>query len=568
MQSTWTQGATQASGDAAYVCREHRKPVEVVKRIISGKAAEAAQPVVPLCNMVESVRGAQPVPKNAVDKQSTTKHGWPVLPKAVKAHATPYLLTGLKTLVARQIFLCPVERDSWSSRRVSVPEWSLCGKSPAGILFDLLQWRAGTQVPRRHTWTRHSAGHAIQDWVREVGHVDCSVLPQSFPHPRPGYWIVTQRGNAPLCPCRCLRPNPWQKHVVNNSGGTDQTRCAVEPWIDLQKCPCGVLNKKTSFFAMCSLHFLHCIVSSMIKSSVMSVFLCLPCNCVHLLEEVFLNSGAILLWAHLCLENAKWNENNSIDTEPFLTLILVGQSVTQCKDIWLDCWRLRCDPWWSFTQDRLIVSDDFCNTFCWNVSEVNNSITACSTEFETDLSCFDQVHACWETWGTSCGCQLFWLGIACISCEYAVEKWHGCLPSRLPLPLTIWPSDKIVSRYCCERTRTINDIHQSKRNFYHVLDLFRIPNRSRQMTLDGSNLDRCVVVMLVPTSFKTDSVRSHFPFLQPLLCGGVRIDVWTVPLDLLPHLPWTGAVNVVTTYWRILSLLPTSHSGSKYILYH
>ena len=74
-QSMWTQGATQRSGDAAYVCREHRKPVEVVKWIISGKAAEAAQPVVPLCNMVESVRGAPPVPKNAVDKQSTTRHG-------------------------------------------------------------------------------------------------------------------------------------------------------------------------------------------------------------------------------------------------------------------------------------------------------------------------------------------------------------------------------------------------------------------------------------------------------------------------------------------------------------
>ena len=39
----------------------------------------------------------------------------------------------------------------------------------------------------------------------------------------------------------------------------------------------------------------------------------------------------------------------------------------------------------SFTQDGVIVSDPFRHAFCWNVSEVNNSITECLIE------CFDRI---------------------------------------------------------------------------------------------------------------------------------------------------------------------------------
>ena len=87
---------------------------------------------------------------------------------------------------------------------------------------------------------------------------------------------------------------------------------------------------------------------------------------------LFLDTGAPLLSTHLCLEIE--NEINSTPDEiqPFLLLISVKPSVTQRTHICLDC---RCV--WSFTQDRVIVSDDPCDTICWNVSEVNNSITEC-----------------------------------------------------------------------------------------------------------------------------------------------------------------------------------------------
>ena len=45
---------------------------------------------------------------------------------------------------------------------------------------------------------------------------------------------------------------------------------------------------------------------------------------------------------------------------------------------------------------------------------------------------------------------------------------------------------------------------------------------------------------------QTDSVRSHFQFLHPLLCGCVRIDVRKLSHDFLQRqCPWTSAVNVV-----------------------
>ena len=51
----------------------------------------------------------------------------------------------------------------------------------------------------------------------------------------------------------------------------------------------------------------------------------------------------------------------------------------------------RCNFQWSSIQDRLIVSNDTCNASCWNVSEVNNSITECLVQSWTHLLCFDQI---------------------------------------------------------------------------------------------------------------------------------------------------------------------------------
>ena len=45
-----------------------------------------------------------------------------------------------------------------------------------------------------------------------------------------------------------------------------------------------------------------------------------------------------------------------------------------------------------FVQDRSIVSNDSCNIFCWNVSNVNKSMTECSAELWTRVLCFDQIN--------------------------------------------------------------------------------------------------------------------------------------------------------------------------------
>ena len=81
-------------------------------------------------------------------------------------------------------------------------------------------------------------------------------------------------------------------------------------------------------------------------------------------------------------------------------------------------------------------------------------------------------------------------------------------------------STKLLSKYCCDLECKLNT-SPSVCNFDHVAEEFRIHHRSRAMTLCGSSADGCLVVMRVPTSFKTESVRSHCQFLQPFFCGCV-----------------------------------------------
>ena len=76
------------------------------------------------------------------------------------------------------------------------------------------------------------------------------------------------------------------------------------------------------------------------------------------------------------------------EIEPLLLLIWVKQSVTRCTEICLDCRCVRCNFLWSFVQDRLIVSNDSCNTFFWNASEENNNIT----HWLTHVLCFNQIN--------------------------------------------------------------------------------------------------------------------------------------------------------------------------------
>ena len=38
------------------------------------------------------------------------------------------------------------------------------------------------------------------------------------------------------------------------------------------------------------------------------------------------------------------------------------------------------------------MSNDSCNTLCWDVSEVNNSITESLAELLTHVLCFDKIH--------------------------------------------------------------------------------------------------------------------------------------------------------------------------------
>ena len=97
---------------------------------------------------------------------------------------------------------------------------------------------------------------------------------------------------------------------------------------------------------------------------------------------------------------------------------------------------MRCD-FWSFIQDRLIVSDHSGSTFCWNVSKVNISTTECLVEFLHPMSCaltrstsqtVSVCHLC-RTQGTNCGSQLFRLGTASLSCGCAREV--TCLSGSL-----------------------------------------------------------------------------------------------------------------------------------------
>ena len=52
-----------------------------------------------------------------------------------------------------------------------------------------------------------------------------------------------------------------------------------------------------------------------------------------------------------------------------------------------------------------------------------------------------------------------------------------------------------------------NGLRPSVRHFDHVVEELRLHHRSRAMTLHSSSAGWSVVIMLVPTSFKTDSVR-------------------------------------------------------------
>ena len=69
-----------------------------------------------------------------------------------------------------------------------------------------------------------------------------------------------------------------------------------------------------------------------------------------------------------------------VTMEPFLLLVVVKQSVTRCTDTRLDCRCVRCDFRLSSIEHRLVVPNDSCNAFCWNVSELNNSMTECLIE--------------------------------------------------------------------------------------------------------------------------------------------------------------------------------------------
>ena len=136
---------------------------------------------------------------------------------------------------------------------------------------------------------------------------------------------------------------------------------------------CLLLWKNWSTFAA-GRSFLHCELHKFRTASFRRWLRARRCQgalqlrCAFVFLRTFFLMLKCLLWVNPGLVTAK--------IEPSLLLVLVKQSVTRCKDICLDYRCARCNFWWLFIQDRSIVSDTSCNTFYWNVSEVNN----CRTE--------------------------------------------------------------------------------------------------------------------------------------------------------------------------------------------
>ena len=136
-------------------------------------------------------------------------------------------------------------------------------------------------------------------------------------------------------------------------------------------------------------------------------------------------------------------------------------------------------------KDRLIVSDNSCNTSC----KVHKSMTESLPILQTRAVCFDQISF------TKCvgsplvvnvekgyASQLFRSGTAVLCCGCAAEKQHASLPSFLPVLLpAIRLFNTILSRYCCGPGVTKNS-RPPEWHFDHVCEESRIHHRSRSMS--------------------------------------------------------------------------------------
>ena len=122
-------------------------------------------------------------------------------------------------------------------------------------------------------------------------------------------------------------------------------------------------SQKNFFFALCSLHFSLCVVSSMIISSEISVF---PWSLFN--SAVFSSSSVSPSWY---LINSVVSSSSFRDWKMELILLmrlirslknLVKEQVIPCTDICFDCLYVRCNLIWSSKQVRLIQSNDYCKS--------------------------------------------------------------------------------------------------------------------------------------------------------------------------------------------------------------